>query len=253
MDPADLTHHISRRYNAELERVRTRLLAMGGLVEEQLRRALTALVAADSALGESVARDDVQVNELEMALDEDCNGLLAIRAPTAGDLRVVFAMIKAVTDLERVGDEAEKVAFIAARLAMDERPSDNYREAMHLGHAAVEMLHDALDAFARMDAAAALEISQRDRLLDEEFEAIQREGIAFMLANPRAIRRALDSMWIARALERIGDHAKNLCEYVVYMVHGDDIRHSSHQGLAQEYLRERSTSATAATLPPPPA
>jgi phosphate transport system protein len=253
MDPADLTHHISRRYNAELERVRTSLLAMGGLVEEQLRRALTALVSADSALGESVVRDDVKVNELEMALDEDCSGLLAIRAPTAGDLRVVFAMIKAVTDLERIGDEAEKVAFIATRLAREERPSDNYREARHLGHAAVEMLHDALDAFARMDAVAALDISRRDRLLDEEFEAIQREGISFMLENPRAIRRALDLMWIARALERIGDHAKNLCEYVVYMVHGDDIRHNSHQGLAQEYLRERVTGATAAPLPPPPA
>ncbi len=145
-------------------------------------------------------------------------------------------MIKTVTDLERVGDEGEKVGFIAARLANVERPNDNYRELRHLGLVAAEMLHGSLDAFARMDAAAALGVAQRDRLLDEEFEAIQRECISYMMEDPRSIRRALDLLWIARALERIGDHAKNICEYVVYMVYGEDIRHSSRGGLEQEYL-----------------
>jgi phosphate transport system protein len=225
---------------------------MGGLVEEQLRRAITALIEADSALGRAVVRDDVQVNALEVAIDEDCSGLLAIRAPTAGDLRVVIAMIKSVTDLERVGDEGEKVAYIAARLAAAERPTDNYRELRHLGQLAAEMLHDALDAFARFDAAAALSVAQRDRLLDEEFEAIQRECITYMMENPRAIRRVLDLLWIARSLERIGDHAKNLCEYVIYMVHGEDVRHNASQTLTQEVDRAQRAEPAGSTLPPPP-
>jgi phosphate transport system protein len=225
MDPADLHHHISRRYNDELDRVRTHFLAMGGLVEQQLQKALRALVEGDGSLAQAVEAEELHVDDLEVAIDEECSFLLAMRAPTAGDLRVVVALMKAVTDLERIGDEGEKIGIIAARLATTERPADHYREARHLGRAASEMLHDALDAFARMDAVSAVAVARRDQLLDEEFEAIQRQCITFMMEDTRAIRRTLDLLWVVRSLERIGDHAKNICEHLVYMVRGEDIRH----------------------------
>ena len=252
MDPADLSHHISRRYNEELDRVRSRLLAMGGLVEEQLQRAVTALMEADSALGEAVVMDDQKVNELEMAIDEDCCHLLAMRAPTASDLRVVVAMIKAVTDLERIGDEGEKVGFIAARLARVGAPATGYREIRHLARLATEMVHDSLDCFARMDATAALAVARRDRLLDEEFESIQRECITFMMDDARAIRRSLDLLWIVRALERVGDHAKNVCEYVVYMVSGEDIRHGARDEVEEMITVPRQAPVVSSSMPPPP-
>jgi phosphate transport system protein len=225
MEKSDLSHHISRRFNEDLERVRNKVLSMGGFVEQQLSKAVIALVEGDSVMGETVARDDYQVNNMEVSIDEECSRILATRAPAAGDLRVIVAIIKAITDLERMGDECEKIGNIASRLASQERPADKYREVKHLGRVVQDMVHDALDAFARMDADAALRVARQDRLVDEEYESIQRQSITFMMEDPRAIRRAIDVMWIVRALERIGDHAKNICEYVIYMVHGKDIRH----------------------------
>jgi phosphate transport system protein len=234
METADLTHHISRRFNEDLERLRTKVLGMGGCVEQQLHNALTALVEGDSTLGESVATDDYKVNSMEMSIDEEALRILATRAPAAGDLRVIVAIIKTITDLERIGDESEKIGYIASRLATMERPADKYREIKHLGRIVGEMVHDALNAFARMDATAALAVAQRDRLVDEEYEAIQRQGITFMMEDPRTIRRMLDLMWVVRALERMGDHAKNICEYVIYMVHGKDVRHTSLEDVARQ-------------------
>ena len=225
MEKSDLSHHISRRFNEDLERVRNKVLSMGGFVEQQLSKAVIALVEGDSVMGETVARDDYQVNNMEVSIDEECSRILATRAPAAGDLRVIVAIIKAITDLERMGDECEKIGNIASRLASQERPADKYREVKHLGRVVQDMVHDALDAFARMDADAALRVARQDRLVDEEYESIQRQSITFMMEDPRTIRRAIDVMWIVRALERIGDHAKNICEYVIYMVHGKDIRH----------------------------
>ncbi len=236
MDAADLSHHTSRRFNEDLERLRSKVLAMGGLVEEQLQRGLTALVEGDSQLGETVAREDRKVDEMELALDEECSRILATRSPAAGDLRVIVATIKAITDLERIGDECEKIGLIAARLAVAERPTDRYREVRHLGREVQQIVHDALDAFARMDAERALRTARHDRVIDEEYELIQRQSITFMMEDPRQIRRALDVMWVVRALERIGDHAKNLCEYVVYMTHGKDIRHSSLESVESAIL-----------------
>ena len=234
METAELGHHISRRFNEDLERVRSRVLAMGGFVEQQLQKAVRALVEGDSSLGEAVAMDDYKVNDMEVSIDEECSRLLATRAPTAGDLRVIVVIIKAITDLERIGDEGEKVGYIASRLATVERPMDRYREIKHLGRVAAEMVHDALDAFARMDADAALKVAHQDKLIDEEYESIQRQSITFMMEDPRTIRRALDVMWIVRALERVGDHAKNICEYVIYMVHGKDVRHTSLEDVERE-------------------
>jgi len=238
MEAADLSHHTSRRFNEDLERVRTKVLAMGGFVEEQLHRALTALVEGDSTLGQSVATEDYKVNGMEVSIDEECSRILATRAPTAGDLRMVVATIKTITDLERIGDECEKVGLIAARLATAERPADRYREVKHLGRTLQAIMHDTLDAFARMDADLALRTARQDRIVDEEYEAIQRQSITFMMEDPRQIRRALDIMWVVRSLERVGDHAKNICEYVIYMVHGKDVRHTSLDAIERE-LKDR--------------
>ena len=211
-------------------------------MEEQLQQGVKALVEGDSALGEQVARRDVEVNALEVSIDEDCSRILATRSPAASDLRLIVAIIKTITDLERIGDEAEKVAYIASRLATMERPSDRYREIKHLGRQVQDLVHGALDAFARADADAALRIARSDKAVDEEYEAIQRQCITFMMEDPRTIRRALDVLWVARALERIGDHAKNICEYVVYMAHGKDIRHLSIDDVERE-LQARGGSA----------
>ena len=227
METADLSHHISRRFNEDLEKVRNHVLSMGGFVEQQLARAVSALVEGDSALGQAVAHDDYQVNRMEVSIDEECSRILATRAPAAGDLRLIVAIIKAITDLERMGDECEKIGHIAARLATQERPVDKYREVKHLGRIVQTMVHEALDAFARMDPEAALNVARKDRLVDEEYEAIQRQSITFMMEDPRSIRRAIDVMWVVRALERIGDHAKNIGEYIVYMVEGKDIRRAT--------------------------
>jgi phosphate transport system protein len=242
MDAADLSHHTSRRFNEDLERVRSKVLAMGGLVEQQLSGALSALIDGDSKLGEAVARNDHKVNGMEVSIDEECSRILATRAPAAGDLRAIVATIKTITDLERIGDECEKIANIAARLADDEdRPADHYRAVKHLGRIAQVMVHDTLDAVARLDAELAVRTARSDRFIDEEYEAIQRQCITFMMEDPRLIRRALDLMWVVRSLERIGDHAKNVCEYVIYMVHGKDVRHTSLETVEQE-LRARSRS-----------
>ena len=240
MEAADLSHHTSRRFNEDLERVRSKVLAMGGLVEEQLAGALNALIDGDSQLGQAVARNDHAVNAMEVSIDEECSRILATRAPAAGDLRMIVATIKTITDLERIGDECEKIAYIAARLATVERPADHYREVKHLGRFTQTMVRDMLDAFARLDADLALATARNDRVVDEEYEAIHRQCITFMMEDPRSIRRALDVMWVVRSLERVGDHAKNVCEYVIYMVHGKDVRHTSLEHVEME-IKNRAT------------
>ena len=236
MEQQDLTHHWSRQFNEELESVRTNVLAMGGLVEEQMRLAIRAVVKGDSELGEQVARDDYKVNHLEVSIDEDCSRIIARRQPTAGDLRLLMAVIKTIADLERIGDEAEKVGYLASRLAVQERPADSYRGLQHLADLVGEMLHKALDAFARLDPELAMRVVRQDQVVDQEYEALSRQGITVMMEDPRSIQRILDMMWAARALERIGDHAKNICEYVVYMVHGKDIRHVSIDDVEEQVL-----------------
>ena len=240
MEKSDLSHHILSRYNAELEGVRAGVLQMGGLVEQQLENGVKALYNGDSRLGEEVAHLDHKVNALEVAIDEDCSRILATRNPTASDLRLIVAVIKTITDLERIGDETEKLGNIAARLASVERPADRYREIKHLGESVIDMVHGALDAFARMDPDAALAVARKDRVVDEEYDAIQRQCITFMMEDPRSIRRALDVMWVARALERIGDHAKNICEYVIYMVFGKDVRHVALEDVEKQLAAARA-------------
>ena len=226
MEASDLTDHISKRFNKDIDDLRSSVLSMGGLVESQLQKAITAIVSGDSDLGLKVANDDYKVNDLEVSIDEECSRILAMRAPAAGDLRLIVAIIKTITDLERIGDEAEKIGFLASRLAAMDRPADSYRELKTLGTHVLHMVRDAMNAFARLDVDAAFEVVREDERVDEEYEAIQRQCITFMMEDPRSIKRVMNVTWAARSLERIGDHAKNICEYVIYMVQGRDVRHT---------------------------
>ncbi|MCC5869682.1 MAG: phosphate signaling complex protein PhoU [Gammaproteobacteria bacterium] len=237
MDAADLGQHISKRYNEELERLRNGVLSMGGLVESQLESAVQAVVVGDSELGLRVARDDYKVNRMEVTIDEACSRILATRQPAASDLRLIVAIIKTITDLERIGDEAEKIGFLASRLASMERPSDRYRELKTLGDHVQLMVHNSLDAFARLDAKAALATVKLDDQVDDEYDSITRQCITFMMEDPRTISRVMNVTWVARALERIGDHAKNICEYVIYMVHGKDVRHTDSEAIEREVIK----------------
>lgn len=226
MEASDITDHISKRFNKDLEDLRNSVLTMGGLVETQLSKAIAAIVRGDSALGLKVANDDYKVNNLEVNIDEECSRILATRAPAAGDLRLIVAIIKTITDLERIGDEAEKIGFLASKLAVMDRPPDSYRELKNLGNHVLQMLRDAMNAFARLDVAASLDVVREDEEVDAEYEAIARQGITFMMEDPHNIKRVMNVTWVARALERIGDHSKNICEYVIYMVEGRDVRHT---------------------------
>jgi len=226
MDTAHLTDHISRRFNKDIENLRSSVLSMGGLVESQLSQAIAAIVSGDSELGLQVARDDFKVNNLEVEIDEECGRILATRAPAARDLRLIVAIIKTITDLERIGDEAEKIGFLASQLAAMDRPPDSYRELKTLGSHVAHMVRDAMNAFARLDVDEAWETVKEDERVDDEYEAITRQCITFMMEDPRSIKRVMNVTWAARSLERIGDHAKNICEYVIYMVQGRDVRHT---------------------------
>ena len=223
----ELGKHTSQKYNTELEAVRTQVLAMGGLVEKQLSDAITAVTDGHSELGETVMTMDYRVNALEVAIDEECAEILARRQPAARDLRFVVSVIKTITDLERMGDEAERIGPMAVHLAERERPPNQYSEIRHIGELVKRMVHDTLDAFARTDIEAAICTRALDLQVDREYEAIMRQMITLMMEDPRHIPRTLEIMWSARALERIGDRAVNICEYVIYLVKGRDVRHTS--------------------------
>lgn len=232
-DKRELGQHISRQYDQDLEDLRSRVLSMGGLVEQQLADAISAVVGNDTRLARQVVDRDYQVNALEVALDEQCSHILARRQPAAGDLRLIIAVIKTITDLERIGDQAERVARNAIELSEMERPRDKL-VVRHMGELARKLLHDSLDAFARMDVDLAHEVTKRDLEIDREYEAFVRQLITYMMEDPRSIRWTLAFLWSARALERIGDHSKNICEYLIYMALGKDIRHTDPQQRAQE-------------------
>ena len=230
--------HISSVFNAELEDVRQRVLAMGGLVEQQIVDATKALTEVDRVLAEQVIRNDEKVNTMEVMIDDECSRILARRQPTASDLRLVYAVIKTITDLERMGDEAEKVARMASDLGEQERGMSPLVEVGHLSRHVSQMVRDALDAFARMDAESALACAAEDVNVDREYESLMRQCITFMMEDPRTIRRVLDIMWAVRALERIGDHARNIAEYVIYFVKGKDVRHISLEAMQREVREE---------------
>ncbi len=226
MDSTNTSHHISHKFDEEMENLRNQVLKMGGLVEQQISGAIDALQSTDARGAEKIILNDHKVNALEVAIDEACTQILARRQPAASDLRMVIAVIKTITDLERIGDEAEKIAKMALSLAEDDVGfHSRYAGIRHLADQVKRMVHDVLDAYARLDVDAALKVVRDDDEADKEYQDLIRMLITYMMEDPRRISEVLDVIWAARALERIGDHAKNIGEYVIYLVKGKDIRH----------------------------
>ncbi len=228
------TQHISQQFNAELEEVRSHLLAMGGLVEKQVNDAVIALIEADSGLAQQVRDVDDQTNQMERDIDESCLRILARRQPAASDLRLVISISKSVIDLERIGDEASKIARRAIELCEEGSAPRGYVEVRHIGDQVRRMVRDALDAFARFDAELALSVAQYDKTVDREYKTALRELATYMMEDPRSISRVLSIIWALRSLERIGDHARNIAELVIYLVRGTDVRHMGLKRMQQE-------------------
>lgn len=222
--------HISKRFDHELENIRNKVLTMGGLVETQVNRGIKGLLESDSEIARKVVEDDFKINRMEVEIDEKCVQILARRQPAAGDLRLIVAIIKTITDLERIGDQAEKLGKNQLELVDEGASLSNFVNLEHLGELVSRLLNRALDAFARMDDEEALKTIAMDQKINDEFEAMMRQLITHMMEDPRTIRNALRVSWCARALERIGDHAKNICEYVVFLVQGKDVRHIGERG-----------------------
>lgn len=223
------SEHIFKQYDAELESVRAKVLEMGGLVENQIADAMKALVESNPTLAQAVVKKDHQVNALEVQIDEDCSTIIARRQPAAGDLRMILMMIKTITDLERIGDEAAKIARFAISIHEANRAwSTKFSDVKSMAKVTQTMLRMALDAFARSDETKVGEIAQMDEKVDDQYQAAIRQMITFMLEDPRTISMTLEVLFVAKAIERIGDHAKNISEYVVYMVKGKDVRHISN-------------------------
>ena len=229
--------HTYKQFDTELESVRAKVLKMGGLVEEQISRAIEALVQDDMQMADEVEANDHAVNGLEVEIDEDCAQIIARRQPTASDLRMVMMIVKTITDLERIGDEASKIARMAKLIHAAERMTlPRFSEVKYMASMVLDMLRKALDGFARLDASKAVEIARQDDLVDEQFRLNLRHLITYMMEDPRTISVFIDILFITKAIERMGDHAKNMSEYVVYMVKGKDVRHTSVEEIEKQVL-----------------
>jgi len=222
-----LTQHISKRFNQELEEVRNQVMKMGSIVEQQVTDGLQALLNGDSELGQLVIDRDNNVNEMEIEIDETCTEILARRQPAASDLRLLLSIIKTITDLERIGDEAQKLGDNAIKIDRAIDGTRQFVELKNLGNSVINMLKRTLNAYARLDVNEAIDIIHCDRLVNDEFDTLLRLLVIKMMEDPRQIKGALQISWCARALERIGDHSQNICEYIVYLVKGQDVRHIS--------------------------
>ena len=233
------SEHLSKQYDNDLETLRSGVLQMGGLVEAQIRGAIDAFSTGNQDLIDQVISTESRVNEYEVNIDNDCSHVIVKRQPAAGDLRLIMAISKTVTDLERIGDEAEKIARMSKQI--HERGTTQMQRFANIRHAAdiaVSMLRQALDAFARLDVTEAAEIIRQDLAIDTEFRSILRQLITFMMEDPRTISHSIEILFVAKAIERIGDHAKNMSEYVVYMVKGKDVRHTGVEGFEREALTQ---------------
>ncbi len=229
-----MTEHTLKKFDVELEEIRRNLLQMGGLVEAQVTQALEGLRSGEIALLDQVVQGDKQVNVAQVELDDACSHIIARRQPAAGDLRLVLATIKAASDLERIGDEAKKIAKAARRLHQAEvkfMPRVGLSQATET---AIEMLRAALDAFARVNADNIEEMRRKDAEVDSGFKGIMRQLITYMMEDPRTISNSLEMLFIAKAIERIGDHAMNIAEQVVYVARGEDVRFEKSQAALAE-------------------
>lgn len=229
--------HLSSQFDADLNAVSSKVLEMGGLVESQIINAMQALNTFDVEIADQVILAEQRLNTMEVEIDEECSNIIARRQPAARDLRLLMAISKTITNLERAGDEAEKIAKRMKRINEDGMGRNvNIAEIKLSGEMAVSILRRALDAFARLDTVAAAQIVRDDKAIDEEFRAFVRKLVTYMMEDPRMISAGLDYLFIAKAVERIGDHAKNIAEFIIYIVKGTDVRHVSRDQLEREAL-----------------
>lgn len=231
-----LDKHISKQFNEELERLRKLFLTMGGIVEQQLSNALKAAVSGDSKLAQEVLSAGRGVNDLEKRIDAECNRIIVRRQPTAGDLRLMHVILKAVSDLERVGDDAEKIARVAMESFVGSQQTNLLANLESMGQHVLSILHDTLHAFSRSDSEEAAKIHMEDKKIDRQYEAVMRLLMTYMMEDPRSIPKILHVVWAARSLERIGDRCQNITEFVIYLVKGVDVRHSE-EGVIEKAAR----------------
>ncbi len=222
--------HLSTQFDAELSGISTRVLEMGGIVESQVARAVYALTNFSAEIASDVLMTEERVNQTEIEIDRDLSTIIARRQPTARDLRLLIAISKTIANLERVGDEAARIARTVQRLVnsgVSSRLRLPVKDLVYESELAVAQLRKALDAFARLDVDKAVEVLKQDDLIDQEFEGLMRKLITFMMEDPRTISSSIDLVFVAKAIERVGDHAKNLAEQIIYIVKGTDVRHNS--------------------------
>ncbi|RBO86291.1 phosphate signaling complex protein PhoU [Marinomonas aquiplantarum] len=228
------TDHISQQFNNELEQLRQHFLTMGGVVENQVQDSIQALLDANGSLAEDVKDKDTTVNQLDGLIDEECTRILAKRQPAASDLRMILSISKAVSELERMGDEAKKIANLTLNLINEGESPRGYVEINRIGQMVSRMIHDALDAYARLDIDTAIKVAKQDRAVDQEYNTALRSLVTYMMEDPRSISRVINVIWVLRSLERIGDHARHTCQHLIFMVKGVDVRHVHVNDLAGE-------------------
>ena len=231
MDNGNIGHHISGQFNKELEDIRNKVLTMGGLVEQQIELGIQAFTTSDMEIAEQVIRQDNEVDDMQMDIDSECTQIIALRQPAAFDLRLLLTVVKIINELEVAGDLAERIARMAIHVSDNEGKKPQFFELQHMANLVKGMLHDALDNFARMNIDDITRITGMDENVDREYGSIVRQLITQMMEDPRNITRSLNVLWTVRALERIGDHACYICQHLVYMMSGEDVRHMSQQEL----------------------
>lgn len=234
MDKLNIDQHISQQYNDVLDDLKTEFLEMGGLVEQQIADAVNAITKLDTELADKVITFENDVDDREMALDDLCVQIIARRQPTASDLRLVMSISKATRDLERMGDEAKKIAKMAIAISKEDEVPHGFGELRNLGRRVQQSVNDTLTAFARYDVQSALQVTHEDKSIDQEYETAMRELITYMMEDPRNIKRSINVIWALRALERIGDHSANIAEHVIYLVKGLDVRHISSSEIEEK-------------------
>lgn len=228
------TDHISQQFNQELEMLRQHFLTMGGVVETQVEDAVQALLEANGELAEEVREKDASVNQLDGLIDEECTRILAIRQPAATDLRMILSISKAVSELERIGDEAKKIASLSLTLMGEGETHRGYVEISRIGQMVSKMINQSLDAYARLDIELAIKVAKKDRKVDKEYETALRSLVTYMMEDPRNISSIMNVIWVLRSLERIGDHARHTCQHLIYMIKGVDVRHVNVKDLKSE-------------------
>ena len=241
MTEKDFLHideHISQQFNEDLEHLRSELMELGGIVEEQITNAIKAIETADGGLADHVIKIEEKVDQREVEIDKKCVEILAIRQPAASDLRLVLSAIKINRDLERIGDEAAKIALMAQAINESGQSSPGYMELRHISSNVSKLVRDVLDAFVRYDVNAALKVMHGDREIDMDYRTAMREMISLMMEDPRTIGRVMNMVWALRSLERIGDHARNIAEHIIYLVRGKDVRHSKLSDIEDELNKD---------------